>query len=376
MRKLKNPFVTGGYMGPDYFCDREQETSLLLKAIASKRNVTLISLRRMGKTGLLKHVKYQLELEKNSPVVIYADLLPTMNGNDMLNTMSSVLLQVKYRERNIIQKLLALLATLRPRMTFDSLTGKPSVQLTVETPSDIQFGFSHLLRFISEVKQDLVFMLDEFQQINRYPENNMESLLRSVIQTYPGIPFIFSGSSKHMLESMFSAAGRPFYQSAELMYLEKIKEAEYRDFIVDKFSLGHRQISTDAIDRLCEWTRLHTFYVQHVCNLLYETGNQQIDVSVLNQVLQRVLVSNEPLFTSFRNLIPAQQYSLLRAIAVENGIDKPTSGAFIQKHGLISASSVASSLKALADKEMIVLSVDKWQVYDVFFSRWLEYHYK
>jgi hypothetical protein len=51
--KITNPFVTGGYIGPDYFCDRQNETDLLLRAISSKRNLTLISLRRMGKTGLL-----------------------------------------------------------------------------------------------------------------------------------------------------------------------------------------------------------------------------------------------------------------------------------------------------------------------------------
>ncbi len=373
--KLNNPFATGGYMGPGYFCNRKQETTLLLKAIASKRNVTLISLRRMGKTGLLKHVKQMLEQDKKSPVVIYADLLPTMNGNDMLNTLSSALLREKYREKNMLEKLLALLATLRPKMTYDQLTGHPSLELTVESPADIQFGFGHLLNFISEIKQDLVLMLDEFQQINRYPEKNMESLLRTVIQTYPGIAFIFSGSSKHMLEPMFSAAERPFYQSAELMYLDKIADNEYRDFIIEKFGTVNRKIVPEAITRLFNWTRLHTFYVQHVCNLLFETDQQIVDVPLLNQIFQRVMSSNEPLFASFRNLLPAQQYNLLLAIAVENGIEKPTAGAFIQKYRLISASSVATSLKALAEKEMIVSDGGRWQVYDVFFSRWMEYHY-
>jgi hypothetical protein len=30
------------------------------------------------------------------------------------------------------------------------------------------------LRFISEIKQEIVFMFDEFQQINKYPEKNIE----------------------------------------------------------------------------------------------------------------------------------------------------------------------------------------------------------
>jgi hypothetical protein len=373
--KLKNPFVTGGYMGPEYFCNRQKETDLLISAIGSKRNVTLISLRRMGKTGLLKHAKYHLEQDKRSPVVIYADLLPTMNGNDMLNTLSSALLREKQHEKNIFEKLLALLASLRPRMTYDALTGQPSIELKVESPADIQFGFGHLLGFISEIKQDLVFMLDEFQQITRYPEKNMESMLRSVIQTYPGIPFIFSGSSKHMLESMFSASGRPFYQSAELMYLEKIADADYRQFITGKFEAAHKKIAPDVISRIFDFTRMHTFYVQHICNLLFESEQPVAEMALLNQIFQRVMASSEPLFANYRNLLPAHQYSLLQAIAVENGIDKPTSGAFIQQYKLTSASSVTTSMKALADKEMIVLTGDRWQVYDVFFSRWLEYHY-
>ena len=183
----------------------------------------------MGKTGLLKHVKHHLGhlpkgpgKEQKPVAVIYVDLMPTMNGNDMMNTISSALLHLKQDEKSFLGKVLAVLATLRPKISYDNLTGQPTMELKVDSPSDIKFGFDHLLRFISEIKQNMVFMFDEFQQISQYPEKNMENLLRTIIQSYPTIPFIFSGISKHMLEQMFSAAGRPFYQSAELMYLDKI----------------------------------------------------------------------------------------------------------------------------------------------------------
>lgn len=379
---ISNPFVTGGYVGPDYFCDRQTETEILLKAISSKRNVTLISLRRMGKTGLLRHVKHLLEnktgvsrKDKKPVGVIYVDLMPTMDGNEMLNTLSSALLHTKRNEKNIIEKVLSLLTTLRPKIAFDDLTGQPTVELKVESPSDIQFGLDHLLGFISEIKQDLVFMIDEFQQISKYPERNMEQLLRTIIQSYPTIPFIFSGSSKHMLEPMFTSAGRPFYQSAELMYLDKIPEAEYTKFILSNFETGGKKIDQETLLRIFNWTRGHTFYVQHVCNLLFETNFKTIDNTLVSEVFHRVLTTQEPMFASYRNLIPAQQFKLLQAIAVEDGISQPTSGSFINNHKLNSASSVATSLKALSDKEMIVLSGDKWVVYDVFFSRWLQYQY-
>ena len=76
-------------------------------------------------------------------------------------------------------------------------------------------------------------MFDEFQQIGKYPEENIEAVLRSVIQEYPAVPYIFSGSSKHMLENMFMSPGKPFYQSSELMYLDRIDAKDYRAFIKD-----------------------------------------------------------------------------------------------------------------------------------------------
>ena len=36
MVKLQNPFVTGGYIAPEYFCDREKETNQLLKYIKNE----------------------------------------------------------------------------------------------------------------------------------------------------------------------------------------------------------------------------------------------------------------------------------------------------------------------------------------------------
>ncbi len=375
MKKIVNPFVTGGYIGPEYFCDRTDDTNHLLKAIASKRNITLISLRRMGKTGLLKHVMHHLESEKQHPAVVYIDLMPTTNAREMLNAVSSAVLRIRQDEKNFFEKILSLLAMLRPRLSYDSLSGQPILELSVENPADIQYGLNHLLSFISAIDKELVIIFDEFQQISRYPEGNMEQILRSVIQTFPAIPFIFSGSSKHMLEPMFGAAGRPFYQSAELMYLGPIDEKPYHDFVKQHFENGNKPITENAMSLIFEWTRLHTFYVQHICNLLYENDATGFDVPDVNLVFQQVLSSYEPMYANFMNLLPAHQFALLKAIAIENQVAKPTSGAFIHKHKLGTASSVKTSLTALAGKEMIVITPSGWQVYDVFFSRWLEYHF-
>jgi hypothetical protein len=373
---ITNPFITGGYLSPEYFCNRAEETKRIMDAISSRRNLTMISLRRMGKTGLLKHVKYQLEHLKNPFAVVYVDLLPTMNGNEMLNSISSALYRIRKSEKNFLEKMLGFMASLRPRLTMDPLTGEPSIELKVETPSGIQSGLEQILRLISEIRQDIVFMFDEFQQIANYPEKNIEPILRSVIQTYPVVPFIFSGSSKHMLENMFMSPGRPFYQSSELMFLGRIKNDEYRIFINENFQHDKKTIDDASIDKVFNWTRLHTYYVQYVCNHLFEKCENTIGEGQVNNVFHQIITDFEPQYINYRNLLPPHQFRLLKAIAVEDGVTQPTSGDFIMKNDLTSPSSVSTSLKALAEKEMIVYDLNRWNVYDVFFSRWLEYHYK
>ena len=40
-RASANPFLTYGYAGPEYFCDRKQETADLLSALRNGRNVRI-----------------------------------------------------------------------------------------------------------------------------------------------------------------------------------------------------------------------------------------------------------------------------------------------------------------------------------------------
>ena len=96
----------------------------------------------------------------------------------------------------------------------------------------------------------------------------------------------------------------------------------------------------------------------------------------VNEVFHQIITDFEPQYINYRNLLPPHQFRLLKASAADDGATQPTSANFIRQNDLTSQSSVSTSLKALAEKEMIVFDMDRWQVYDVFLSRWLEYHYK
>lgn len=51
--RSQNPFVYEGYVSPVYFCDRIEESEKLISHLQNGRNVTLVSPRKIGKTGPL-----------------------------------------------------------------------------------------------------------------------------------------------------------------------------------------------------------------------------------------------------------------------------------------------------------------------------------
>lgn len=62
---MNNPFVTNGYAGEHYFCDRVQETQALIDLLTNGNNVALISPRRLGKTDLIRHCFAQSAIMDN-----------------------------------------------------------------------------------------------------------------------------------------------------------------------------------------------------------------------------------------------------------------------------------------------------------------------
>ena len=257
-------------------------------------------------------------------------------------------------------------------ITYNSISGQPSLEFDIKTEKEADKTIEEIFNYIKKQDRRIVIAIDEFQQILNFPEKNTEAILRSNIQKINNASFIFSGSQKHLLISIFGNYSRPFYQSTETMYLKEINRNEYVKFIRNRFKEGGKKIEEEEVNMVLEWTRNHTFYVQYVCNKLYGTNNKIISKTIIQQIFSEILKENEPVYYNFRNLLTDYQFKLLKAIAKENGVAMPNSKDFIYKYKLNSPSSVDSGLKPLSDKEMIYYEEGKYLVYDVFLSRWLE----
>ena len=136
MVKLNNPFVVYGYKGPEYFCDRVAESNKISSTLRNERNVTLVSPRRMGKTGLIHHVFNKLELEDNDCKCFYIDIFATKNVEQFVQTLGAAVLgKLDNFSQSALRKIQDFFSAWRPTITFDPLSGVPSVTLDIK-PSE------------------------------------------------------------------------------------------------------------------------------------------------------------------------------------------------------------------------------------------------
>lgn len=77
MSKIDNPFLLYGYEGPEYFCDRKEETEEIVSSLRNGCNITLMSPRRYGKTGLIRHVFHKIKEQDPDAVCFYIDIYAT-----------------------------------------------------------------------------------------------------------------------------------------------------------------------------------------------------------------------------------------------------------------------------------------------------------
>jgi hypothetical protein len=138
------------------------------------------------------------------------------------------------------------------------------------------------------------------------------------------------------------------------------------------FANENTSIDDESIDYILDWTKTHTFYVQYVCNKLFAKGTDKIKLDLIHETLLEILTENQDSYLQIHNLLPVNQWNLLKAIAKEDGIKQITSQYFINKYNLSTPSSLAIALKGLLNKELITLIDDKYQLENVFLQRWLE----
>jgi hypothetical protein len=373
-----NPFlITADYYGPEYFCDRQDETEALESNIANGRNTVLISSRRMGKSGLIAHV-FNREFVKSNFKTFSIDLYPTSSLAEMILLLAKEITgPLKSKGQSLLESFLGIVKSLRPGFKMDPVTGQFVFDLSLGEIVKPVDSLKEIFQYLEGSEVPCLVSMDEFQQIAEYPDKNVLELLRTYVQKCKHTWFIFAGSDRRMMEKLFNNPSEPFYMSCSPLYLDAIQYENYLAFARRHFEAAGKSLQEESFKQVYELFDGHTWYVQRLMNEMFAwTKPEEVaDAQMASDVLTFVIKTYARTFQEQMSAYPEAQKQLLIAIAKDGHAQQVTSIAFCKKHSMKSPSTVQSALRVLHDKGIVRKDGNSYSVTNRLLGIWLAREY-
>lgn len=366
-----NPFLIKGYKSPQYFCDRLNESDILISAIRNNQDITLFGHRRFGKFALIHHVFHKLQKEY---VCIYTDIWGTSNIEEFTRELVNGIISSKvFAKQKFSDKMINLLKSIGASFSI-GLDGLPSVDVIYNDRNQDFKSLEELFKFLNQLDISILFAIDEFQEIKKYDNQvPFEGKLRSLTQQSNNIVFLFSGSEQHLLNEIFNEYNMPFYQSTRMVSIGRIKQEAYYKFIISQFKKAKKEVNPEIIDHILEISHLHTYYVQAIANFLY---SQEVTPSIISEFdasFREFILEKSVFYSELPERLTKQQFSVLKGVAKSSIVENPTSIDFMELSKTRSSSSMHRAINSLLDKQLIIKEEGKLRMYDVFLEHYLRF---
>ena len=371
---MDNPFVTKGYAGPEYFCDRVNETQQLVELTTNGNNMALISPRRVGKTDLIHHCFGQPEIRERY-YTFHIDIYATTSMRDFVNVFGKAILdELKPKGRTTWERFLNILRSVRSEITYD-ITGTPSWSIGLGDITNPSATLDEIFTYLNTADKPCMVAIDEFQQITKYTDGvNVEATIRTYMQKCINATFIFAGSQRHLMGEIFTSPSRPFYQSVLIMNLQPISIDKYVEFAQRQFAKYGKRIDPEVVMEVYNMFDAVTSCIQRVLNVLFLKTPQggACTVDMVQGAVDYIIALFSETYETLLEKIPEKQREVLRAIANAGQARGVTGKNFITRYRLQTASVVSAALRGLLEKDFVTQDKDVYSVYDPFFAFWLK----
>lgn len=369
---MKSPFQYGKLAEGQKFVNRVNERQMLKNNLVSGINTILISPRRLGKSSLVKLATQELLLENKDIKVCYIDAFTINSEETLYQTFArEIVKSTSNKWENWLTTAKKYLAALSPRISIgNDPTFDFSIGLEMSRIKENELELLNLPETIARAKNlKIIVCIDEFQNLAKmktYPE--LEQKMRSVWQHQQNVTYCLYGSKRHMMIDIFNSSAKPFYRFGQIMFLSKIAENDWVEFITKAFSKTDKIISQQLAAKLVSMVNLHSWYVQQLSHFVWNLTDSEVTEDILAQAIQQVIDANLPLYQRECEALTAAQINLLRAIANEERM--LTSADTAAKYHLGSSQNVSKNKNVLQNADLIEKVNTGFDFLDPVFKRW------
>jgi hypothetical protein len=363
-----NPFTYGRVVSRKNYCGRPELEAKLRQRLLAVQNTYLEGERRTGKTSLV----IQTVVGITSKRLVYVDMLEVRTIEDVHKRTLNGIVKAE-GNANFIQTALKSVVALRPTLSFDPLNGSPSLSIHAAArllPESLE-GLLDI--FSGREYRNAVVVIDEFQDILNLPEAyKVLAVMRGKIQFLHNVPFVFCGSIRGKMHTIFTDHDSPFFKSALPIEVGTIDHFAFRKFIARKFGEAKIRIAPETIERILHIANENPGDTQQLCAAVFDVTNPNSTVSenTLTEALQQIFAEERKGYEACLANITATQLICLVTVARLGG-KNTLSGAFLAAAGIRQPSTVRKSLMRLDDLKILFKTDNEYRYVNPFFGQWL-----
>lgn len=301
IQEQQNPFRFDVEVDGTFFCGRKEDIEDIKDAINNQTNIIMFAKRRIGKTSLIKEIfKYHLD---PSILKVSVDIYSISSVRELYDKLKEGIEKSLIGNKTSLEKMQELIKDLQTyfknaKVSLE-ISDKPKVKIESiqqDYNKAIEALFEDYFSYLKAKGNKSVIAIDEFQKIATLSNyKDIEALLRTiVIKREQLASFIFSGSKRTLLQTMFNDPDRAFYKLGMEHPLKPIERDIFYKWVNDKFKNKDIFMEESAFNYLYDECEGETRFIQKVCHILYSKINETsiIDETLMRESIDRLIKKN------------------------------------------------------------------------------------
>ena len=173
-----------------------------------------------------------------------------------------------------------------------------------------------------------------------------------------------------MLLDIFSNVSMPFYRFGDIMFLQKISNKKWGEFIQKRFEDTGKKIACEQAEYLAELVDNHSYYVQQLAQQAWLRTKTVCSKNIIDESIQSIKNQLSLLFVGQIETMTGTQLNFLKAVL--DGKTAFSSQENLKKYRLGSSANLKKIKNTLISREIIDISTQKVDILDPVFKLWLK----
>jgi L-cysteine desulfidase len=162
----------------------------------------------------------------------------------------------------------------------------------------------------------------------------------------------------------------PFYKFGDIMFLQKISNHKWGEFIKKRFEDTNKKISIGDAEYLAKLVDNHSYYVQQLAQQAWLRTKTSCSEELIDESLQSIKDQLSLLFVGQIETLTSTQINFLKAVI--DGETAFSSQQNLKKYRLGSSANLKKIKTALTSREIIDVTPQTIDILDPIFKLWLK----